>query len=65
MAKFTVQIRCNNAAFDPDPAPEVARILREISDKINREGLSGFFETIRDVNGNDVGAFAIKPDDYK
>ena len=23
---------------------------------------SGFFETIRDYNGNDVGRYAIKPD---
>lgn len=41
---------------------ELARILREIAREIDNDGLSGFYETIRDMNGNDVGRFAIKPD---
>jgi hypothetical protein len=61
---FTVNIHADNAAFKPDPSPELARILHGIADRIEREGLSGFFETIHDVNGNDVGRFALKPPDY-
>lgn len=63
MARFSVQMSCNSPAFVPDPQPEVVRVLRSIADKIEREGLSGFFETIRDAQGNDVGRFAIKNDD--
>lgn len=63
MAKFTVVIDCNNDAFGDCLDFEVTRILRDIADKIESSGLSGFYETIRDVNGNDVGRFAIKNDD--
>lgn len=65
---FTVKIACDNAAFceDDDPtyrsaAPELARILREIADQIDAGRRYDFFQTIRDVNGNDVGRYALKP----
>ena len=58
--KFTVNIRCDNAAFDDAPESEIARILRDIADKLESDGASGFFETIRDINGNDVGRHALK-----
>jgi len=60
--KFTLSIDTDNAAFEPDEAEEIARILRALANRITREGLSGFFETIHDVNGNDVGQYALKPD---
>ena len=44
---------------------ELAGILRETARRIEERGLSGFFETIYDSNGNDVGRFALKPDSYK
>jgi hypothetical protein len=31
--KFKLEIACDNAAFDPDPAREVARILRNLADR--------------------------------
>ena len=49
----------------PELESEIIRILRAIADRIDRDGLSGFFETIHDLNGNDVGRFAIKPDSYR
>lgn len=58
---FTIAVHTDNEAFDPDPAPELVRILRKIADRVEREGFSGFFETIHDVNGNDLGRYAMKP----
>jgi hypothetical protein len=43
---------------------ELSTILRTVAKQIARDGLSGFFETIRDSNGNSVGTYAIKPDHY-
>jgi hypothetical protein len=56
MAKFTVQMTCDNAAFE-EPGPEVARILLELSRKV----AGGFFDRdcglLIDENGNEVGAW--------
>ena len=64
---FTVKIDCGNAAFTEhdyptytSAAPELARILREIADQIEAGRQYDFFQTIRDINGNDVGRYAIK-----
>ena len=69
---FTVKIDCGNAAFcdeagnvtNDSAAPELARILREIADRIEAGTDYGWFKTILDVNGNDVGRFAMKPGKY-
>lgn len=60
MATFTIKIDTDNDAFQPDPADEIVRLLLAIAARIQGEGLSGYYETIRDVNGNDVGRFALK-----
>lgn len=66
---FTVKIDCGNAAFtDPrdgtvttdSAASELARILREIADQLDNGVDYGWFKTIRDINGNDVGRYALK-----
>lgn len=66
---FTVKIDCGNAAFTNDTqdgvttdsaAPELARILREIADQIEGGVNYAWFKTILDVNGNDVGRYAMK-----
>jgi hypothetical protein len=49
---FLLKIECDNSAFEPEPGDEVARILREAADKIER-GSTGV--RLRDVNGNKVG----------
>lgn len=81
---FTLSIDCGNAAFDPNPGPELARLLRAIADRLDsvqqvrpvrddrrrlevfdytdrHGGWIGHFQTVHDVNGNDVGRYAIKP----
>lgn len=53
MNHLTVSIASDNAAFDPDPGAELARILRNLADRIET-GTPGRF-TLHDVNGNRVG----------
>lgn len=55
--KFIVEIACDNAAFDPDPAPEVTRIVQAVADTAK----GGYFkydgdeQVLFDINGNRVG----------
>jgi len=58
--EFTIKMDTGNAAFDPDPQYEVARILREIADRLERDGANGLYQTIHDINGNDVGRWRLK-----
>ena len=51
--KFVLEIKCDNAAFADWPENEVARILRELSKKLEEDGLP--FATLYDYNGNNVG----------
>lgn len=57
MAKFTVVIDLDNAAFDDTPESEVARILRKLTKDIENDGpfADGDVYVLRDVNGNRVG----------
>jgi hypothetical protein len=48
--KFTLEINCDNAAFEADPAFEVARILRVAANLLDRDDLR-----LMDRNGNHVG----------
>lgn len=66
--KFTLSIDMDNAAFDDDqehgyaPRPEVARILRQQADRLEAgDYYTGHSQTIRDVNGNDVGRGKVHP----
>lgn len=67
MATFTLSVDCSNAAFvdhDVDPyveAMEIARILREAADSVER-GKSDmrFPQPLRDINGNGVGHYQLK-----
>lgn len=53
MAKFTLVINCDNAAFD-DRNIEVGRILRKLADRIERDQfIDG--SPLMDVNGNRCG----------
>lgn len=65
MSKFELWINTDNAAFADGEKPfEVARILREIADKIDGNGaLPDSYKTIHDINGNDVGRYAEKSAD--
>jgi hypothetical protein len=77
MAAFKMFINCDNDAFgevtydklgrkwrDQIWRVEIARILREIADRVEFKGEGGgFYETIRDINGNDCGRFSLKEND--
>jgi hypothetical protein len=62
--KFRLEINLGNAAFDPNPADELARLLQHASGqvqfmflespKIDRSAYS-----LRDLNGNAVGTYRI------
>ena len=55
---FTLEIKTSNAAFSsPYTGDEVARILREVADRILNGDTEG--RTI-DINGNGVGSFALE-----
>jgi len=64
---FKLFIQCNNSLFEDEASTrvELARILREVAAKIeNKNGNGnynlGFYQTIYDGNGNDVGRYALK-----
>lgn len=65
--KFQLYIRTEEEeyAVSEDFDREVARILREIADTVESSGCPYHFTTIHDKNGNDVGRYALKPDDYR
>ncbi len=52
MAKFTLTIDCDNAAFEDDA--ELVRIVRHVADQIE---CGETRRKVRDVNGNVVGRF--------
>jgi hypothetical protein len=60
--KFTINMTCDNAAFEDEPAPEVARILRSIANKLDERDGYDKYQTILDVNGNDVGRWRLGED---
>ena len=60
--RLELKIGCDNAAFEENPRAEVARILREVADKLDdNPSYADFYETLRDINGNDVGRVKLHP----
>jgi hypothetical protein len=57
---FTLRIATDGAAFDDDPGPELARILRAQAALI--EGGMTESTHVRDINGHTVGSWAITGD---
>lgn len=54
---FTLRIKTDNAAFEP-VGSEIARILRDVADKIEHCELANEFDRnirLMDANGNTVG----------
>lgn len=65
MSKFILTFSIDNAAFDENPAREVSRILAEVATTIeSNDTVPDYFQNIRDINGNIVGTYAVKSDDY-
>jgi hypothetical protein len=65
MSRFQLFVNTDNEAFQDDPSTELVRILRDVASRIECGDMYDMFRTILDVNGNDVGGFALKPDDYR
>lgn len=59
MSEFRVLINIDNAAFEDGRDAELARILREVADKLD-DGVSA--GNVRDYNGNTVGDFGVRID---
>lgn len=55
---FTLTIDTANDAFNDAPERELARILRNVADKLETVG-TGNRAPVRDVNGNTVGRWEI------
>lgn len=68
MERITITINTGNAAFDDEPATEIARILREIAASMERDGTPSLVELqdgtflVRDINGNKCGEVDIAPE---
>ena len=63
MAKFSLTIDMNNAAFAPYPESEISRLLIRVANVIGRSGLDARAGELplRDVNGNQVGVAKVTP----
>lgn len=59
MENITISIETGNAAFADSPASEIARILRDLAKRFERDGASSCL-TLRDINGNRCGRVAIQ-----
>lgn len=57
MAKFKLEIVTDNAAFEEGPATELARILRDLANRVEQDG--EFDGVVRDINGNVVGKHSL------
>lgn len=56
MAKFTLTIECDNAAFEDAAGAEVARILRDAADDLDSHMMQeASHANLYDINGNTVG----------
>lgn len=63
---FTLKIDTENAAFDDGQTDEIARILRKIADEVEHGGYyPGQSQTVRDINGNDVGRYKLDPSEFE
>ena len=54
--KFIMDAKMDNAAFRAYPEGELARMLREIAEKIEKGRVYG---SVMDINGNIVGSWDI------
>ena len=59
MARLTITINTDNAAFERDAFEEVSRILRELSDELKHRSIP---TKVRDINGNTVGTVRVSED---
>ena len=53
--RFIVTIECDNAAFEDDPTCEVARLLRAVARRVEKDGENA--GGLADSNGNPCGNY--------
>lgn len=60
---FKLSFDTDNAAFDDMPELEIARILRDIANRVESGEVSGYHKAlnVRDINGNVIGTFKFDP----
>lgn len=57
----SISLDLGNSAFEDDPGHEIARILRELADKLECGVIGTHFQcNLSDYNGNIVGTFKCK-----
>lgn len=64
---FLLRIDVENAAFEDAAGFELARMLRDLADMIEPATVADManYQNLRNVNGNIVGAFAVKDAGYE
>ena len=58
---ITIKIWTGNDAFEESPTGEIARLLREIADRFERDGIPPHY--IFDINGNNCGEISVLRED--
>lgn len=58
MENITITIATGGAAFEDAPASEIARILRQLANRFERDGIPA--EKLYDANGNACGRCTIE-----
>ena len=60
--RFVLTIDMDNAAFEEVPSVEVARILRDVAERIEYHPnfSPGHSQPVHDINGNLVGSFSVE-----
>ena len=60
MKQITIRISTANAAFDPEPLLEVARILRRLADSMEATPQGPILGRLADINGKAVGEVRVR-----
>jgi hypothetical protein len=58
MERITISIETGNAAFEDSPTGEIGRILRDLAERFEQDGIPP--EVLRDINGNTCGYVTIR-----
>lgn len=61
--KITIEINCDNAAFEDDAGGEIARILNSIASEAQEfyhPTNNRMCPVVRDINGNKVGTVTVE-----
>lgn len=56
---FNLKFTIYNDAFFPTNGNEIARILRDLTDRVDDSDLDGVDWAVKDVNGNTIGRLEI------